>query len=107
MKTYSAQRTKSIDYIAKNDENNIQICYSFNATTLQQNSARFNTVYGGLNPSITNALFVHGQYDPWRSAGVQSDLSASAQAIVIVGASQGNDLGPISEGKHNYSTRYA
>lgn len=73
--------------------------YSFNAQTLQQNSARFNTVYGGLNPGITNALFVHGQYDPWRSAGVQADLSDTAEAIVIAGASQGNDLGEISEGK--------
>lgn len=85
--------------IAKMDEKDFKVYCSFNESTIQQNSARFNTIYGGLNPGITNVLYVHGQFDPWRSAGVQNDLSATAQAIVIAGASQGNDLGAISEGK--------
>ncbi|KAG4065166.1 hypothetical protein HA402_007563 [Bradysia odoriphaga] len=38
-----------------------------------------------------------GEFDPWRSVGVQSSLSATAQAIIIAGASHGNDLGPISD----------
>lgn len=87
-------------------EINRKLFRRFNASTIVQNSARFNTIYGGLNPSITNVLFVHGEYDPWRSAGVTSDLSSTAQAIVIAGASQGNDLGPISEGKINRSNRF-
>jgi len=70
---------------------------NFNQTTLHANSGRFNTVYGGLNPSVTNTIFVHGQYDPWRSVGVTQNLGPSAQAIVIQGASQGNDLGPSTD----------
>jgi hypothetical protein len=70
---------------------------SFNEENLHLNSDRFNTIYGALNPQVTNVLFVHGQYDPWRSSGVQHDLSPTAQAIVIQGASQGNDLGPLTD----------
>lgn len=35
--------------------------------------------------------------DPWRAIGRQTDLNPSSPAIVIRGASQGNDLGPINE----------
>lgn len=70
---------------------------NFDGPNLIENSARFNTIYGGLNPQVTNTLFVHGQFDPWRSAGVQQDLSETAEAIVIEGGSQGNDLGPSTD----------
>lgn len=71
--------------------------FSFNQENIDNNVDRFNTAFGELNPSVTNTIFVHGELDPWRSIGVQSDLNPSSPAIIIRGASQGNDLGPINE----------
>jgi len=61
------------------------------------NIARFNTARGGLNPGASNVFYVHGQLDPTRSIGVQVTWFESAPSLVIVGASQGNDLGPSDE----------
>jgi len=61
------------------------------------NIARFNNVRGGTNLGATNVLYVHGQLDPTRTVGVQTTYHPSAPVIVIVGASQGNDLGPSTE----------
>lgn len=44
-----------------------------------------NTVYGALNPAVSNVVFTHGQLDPWRSMGIQKDLNRNVQAIVIPG----------------------
>lgn len=46
---------------------------------------------------MTNVIFTQGSLDPWRSLGVQEDLNDDAVALLINDASQGNDLGPISE----------
>jgi len=64
---------------------------------LVNNVARFNTVRGGLNPGASNVLYVHGQLDPTRSVGVQVTHFESSPAMIIPGASQGNDLGPSTE----------
>lgn len=72
--------------------------FSFNQENLDANVDRFNTAFGALNPEgVTNTIFVHGELDPWRSIGRQTDLNPSSPAIVIRGASQANDLGPIDE----------
>lgn len=70
---------------------------SFNQVNIDNNVNRFNSGFGELNPGVTNTIFMHGELDPWRSIGVQTDLNPSTPAIVIRGASQGNDLGPIDE----------
>lgn len=59
-----------------------------------ENIARFNTERGGLTPSASNILYVHGQYDPWRSIGVQSLSHPDSPVIVINGklfAEQSNE----------------
>lgn len=48
-----------------------------------QNVQRFNNLRGGLNPAATNVIYVHGQFDPWRSIGVQTSNHESNTAIII------------------------
>ncbi|KAJ6641397.1 Thymus-specific serine protease [Pseudolycoriella hygida] len=67
---------------------------SFTEARLTSNSARFNTIYGGLEPDVSNAVFVYGQHDPWSVLGRRTNLSDDATAIIIQGATLGNDLGP-------------
>ncbi len=74
-----------------------KIPYRFNQTTIDDNVNRFNTIYGGFDPSVTNTIFVHGEFDPWRSVGRQTSLNPSSPFILIRGGSQGNDLGPITD----------
>lgn len=50
-----------------------------------QNVQRFNNLRGGLTPAATNVLYVHGQFDPWRSIGVQTTNRPDSPAIVIAG----------------------
>lgn len=72
--------------------------FSFNQENLDANVDRFNTAFGALEPAgVTNTIFVNGELDPWRSIARQTDLNPSSPALVIRGASQGNDLGPINE----------
>lgn len=72
-------------------------------------------MYGGLEPEVTNVVFVYGQHDPWSIIGRTTDLNVNATAIVIPGkkimsaattylkqilfpgATMGNDLGPITD----------
>ena len=55
----------------------------FTEERLHENSDRFNILYGGLEPRVTNAVFVYGQHDPWSVIGRRTDLSEDATAIVI------------------------
>lgn len=57
----------------------------FTEENIQELVLRKNATYGGLNPSITNVVFTHGQLDPWRALGVQKSLNKDAIAIVIPG----------------------
>lgn len=65
--------------------------------TAVANINRFNSIRGGLNPGSTNIVYTHGQLDPTRSVGVQTTFHESSPVLVILGASQGNDLGPSDE----------
>lgn len=62
--------------------------YRFTEERLNRNSARFNTIYGGLNPDVSNAVFVYGQHDPWSILGRRTNLSDDAVSIII----QGKDI---------------
>lgn len=46
---------------------------------------RKNALYGEWNPSVSNVIFTHGQLDPWRAMGVQTDVSRTAPVIIIRG----------------------
>jgi len=70
---------------------------AFDRATIDENIVRFNTIFGALNPAVTNTIFVQGELDPWRSLGIQNNLNPSSPAIVVRGASQGNDLAPITD----------
>ncbi|XP_037043767.1 putative serine protease K12H4.7 isoform X3 [Bradysia coprophila] len=69
----------------------------FTAERLESNSARFNTIFGALEPRITNAVLVYGEHDPWSVLGRRTNLTEDAVAIVIEGATMGNDLGPATD----------
>lgn len=45
-------------------------------------------MYGGLEPEVSNVVFVYGQHDPWNVIGRTTDLNDDAVAIVIPGRSK-------------------
>lgn len=64
---------------------------SFDPVSAQANSDRLNTNYGALTPNVQQAIFTHGELDPWRTIGItQSRLNAPA--LVISGSPQGAEL---------------
>jgi len=54
----------------------------FNRRTIEAGIQKTNTIYGGFNLEVTNVYSTHGELDPWRAMGVQSDLNKDAPAIV-------------------------
>ena len=64
--------------------------------TLANNVATTNSQYGGLHPSLSNVVFVHGSLDPWYNLGVVKDLNVNTPVIIIPGASHCNDMFPDS-----------
>ncbi|XP_001868269.2 putative serine protease K12H4.7 [Culex quinquefasciatus] len=69
----------------------------FPESSMHANVARTNTIYGHMNPEVTNVLFTQGQLDPWRPMGVQQDLNERSPAVVIPLASHVADLNSISD----------
>lgn len=53
-----------------------------------ENSARFNTAFGGLAPRASNVLYVHGQLDPWRTVGVQADDNNESTTVIVIEGTQ-------------------
>ncbi|XP_001868268.2 thymus-specific serine protease [Culex quinquefasciatus] len=70
--------------------------YKFPERLLHVNVARTNTIYGHMNPEVTNVFFTQGQLDPWRPMGLQEDLNEHSPAVVIPLASHCADLSSIS-----------
>ncbi|VEN40301.1 unnamed protein product [Callosobruchus maculatus] len=58
----------------------------FNLTIVERGVQRTNTLYGGLNPSVTNVIFVQGSYDPWHALGINKSTKLYP-AVVIDSAS--------------------
>lgn len=52
---------------------------------MEENVARKNVKYGGMNPQVTNVYFTQGSIDPWRAMGIQTDLNDRSPADVIPG----------------------
>ena len=69
----------------------------FNKDLLQRGIDLTLTEYGGLSPSVTNVVFVHGSLDPWHALGITNDLSPSSRAILIPGTAHCANLYPPSE----------
>lgn len=55
----------------------------FYQTRMEANIERTNTIYGHMNPAVTNIFFTQGQLDPWRPMGLQEDLNEHSPAVVI------------------------
>ncbi|XP_059621345.1 putative serine protease K12H4.7 [Phlebotomus argentipes] len=70
---------------------------SFNPDAVHQNINVTNQNNNGLNPIITNVYSTHGQLDPWRPMGVQTDVNSFAPTVVIPMASHCADLYSISD----------
>lgn len=49
-----------------------------------QNADRFNTAFGGVTPRASNAIYVHGQLDPWRTVGVQVDDNDNSTIVIVI-----------------------
>ena len=68
----------------------------FTQEMLANNVANTNIEYGGVQPSVSNVVFVHGSFDPWHVLGVLEDLNEFSPAIVIPGTSHCDDMRPES-----------
>merc|ERR1712071_504886 len=66
----------------------------FSVTLLEQGIKATNTEYGGLSPSVSNVVFVHGTVDPWHAVGRTTDLSPSSPAILIPGTAHCANMYP-------------
>lgn len=49
-----------------------------------QNSVRFNTAFGGVTPRASNAIYIHGELDPWRTVGVQTDDDNDSTTVIVI-----------------------
>ncbi|XP_055609712.1 putative serine protease K12H4.7 [Uranotaenia lowii] len=57
----------------------------YSEQTLIRAVERTNTIYGALNPSTTNVLYVHGSIDPWHALGLTESNSIQQPTIYIEG----------------------
>lgn len=56
---------------------------SVNRENLAKNVAWKNTMYGELNPAVTNVYFTNGKIDPWRTMAVQENVGPTSPADII------------------------
>lgn len=66
---------------------NLSFCYIFSMDAKYLNSvvAETNNYYGGLTPSTTNVLYVHGSIDPWHALGLIKTKNPQTPSIYIQG----------------------
>lgn len=63
------------------------IC-SFTNATMTNYISRKNSLYGSLQPSVTNVVFTHGTLDPWHRIGILTDLNSQSPCFIISGKFQ-------------------
>lgn len=49
----------------------------FTEEYIEQQVAKTNEFFGGLNPQVENVYMTHGQLDPWRAMGIQEEGKAT------------------------------
>lgn len=54
--------------------------------------AQTNIMYGALNPSTTNVLYVHGSLDPWHALGLYQSNDLQTPTILIQGTAHCADM---------------
>lgn len=54
---------------------------------MDRNANLFNTLHGGLQINVTNAIFTHGERDPLRALGIQNDPNESSPVFIVPGKS--------------------
>lgn len=65
----------------------------FDHETLQNAVNRINMMNGGLNPTTTNVIHVHGTIDPWHALGLtETNQNQTEPTIFIKGASHCSDM---------------
>jgi hypothetical protein len=52
---------------------------------MEKNERQTNARYGGMRPFMTNVYSTHGEWDPWRPMGIQTDINPKSPATVIPG----------------------
>ncbi|XP_043261657.1 putative serine protease K12H4.7 isoform X1 [Colletes gigas] len=69
----------------------------YNIHLLNSGVARTNILYGALNLTVTNVVFVHGSVDPWHILGITKSLNPQAPAIYINGTAHCANMYPPSK----------
>uniref|UniRef100_U5EW69 Putative thymus-specific serine protease n=1 Tax=Corethrella appendiculata TaxID=1370023 RepID=U5EW69_9DIPT len=64
----------------------------YNDQFLSKAAYRTNTIYGGLHPSTTNVLYVHGSIDPWHALGLTKTDNPEMPTIFIHGTAHCADM---------------
>uniref|UniRef100_A0A2H1W1T1 SFRICE_017256 n=1 Tax=Spodoptera frugiperda TaxID=7108 RepID=A0A2H1W1T1_SPOFR len=64
----------------------------FNEKRIDEGIELSNSMYSGLQPNLTNVVFVNGELDPWSRLGILEDVSYDAPAKMIPQASHCRDL---------------
>lgn len=50
---------------------------------MDETIAKTNVFYGGLDPSVHNVFFTHGEMDPRRSLGPSEDINEHSPVVVM------------------------
>jgi len=70
----------------------------FSPDLLEKGIKETNTEYGGIQPRVSNVVFVHGSGDPWHRVGRTNNLSEDSPAILIPGTAHCANMYPASQG---------
>lgn len=55
----------------------------FDSISIESKIDNTNILHGALTPIVRNVYSTHGEYDPWRPAGVQTDINESSETFII------------------------
>lgn len=69
----------------------------FTLNSIQANTEETNRNHNSLTPDVTNIFFTHGEIDPWRPMGVQSNVNADTPVVILANHAHCQDLSSISE----------
>ncbi|XP_054264799.1 putative serine protease K12H4.7 [Macrosteles quadrilineatus] len=67
---------------------------SFTKDVVDAGVYRTNTIYGGLDLSATNVVYVHGSIDPWHALGITSARDNQTTALLINGTAHCANMYP-------------